>query len=70
MKICPIAIAAGCARCPLVTLCPLKSVLGDWRPPEPKPEAPPQPQTAAAPKDASQTASAKPPRKPGASRRR
>ncbi len=35
MKICPIALAVGCARCPLVTVCPLKRVAGDYRPKEP-----------------------------------
>jgi len=29
MKICPIAIVAGCAKCPVVSVCPLKSVIGD-----------------------------------------
>lgn len=44
MKSCPIALAVGCARCPLVTVCPLKRIAGDYRPKEtatpvvPKPE--------------------------------
>jgi hypothetical protein len=29
MTVCPIAIVAGCARCPAVRVCPLKNVLGD-----------------------------------------
>jgi hypothetical protein len=29
MTICPIAIVAGCKRCPAVSVCPLKTVLGD-----------------------------------------
>ena len=29
MTICPIAVVAGCAKCPAVSFCPLKSVLGD-----------------------------------------
>lgn len=34
MTLCPIAIAAGCKKCPAVSFCPLKSVIGDY----PKPE--------------------------------
>jgi hypothetical protein len=29
MTVCPIAIVAGCRKCPAFTICPLKSVLGD-----------------------------------------
>jgi hypothetical protein len=29
MTVCPIAIVAGCAKCPAFKVCPLKSVLGD-----------------------------------------
>ena len=36
MTICPIAIVAGCRKCPAFGVCPLKTVLGD----QPK-EAPP-----------------------------
>jgi hypothetical protein len=32
MTICPIAIVAGCAKCPAFKICPLKSVLGDKPP--------------------------------------
>ena len=34
MTLCPIAIAAGCKKCPAFSVCPLKSVLGDHRPNE------------------------------------
>ena len=42
MVICPVAIAAGCKKCPVFSVCPLKSVIGDYKgageaPPE-KPE--------------------------------
>ncbi|EXI75841.1 MAG: hypothetical protein AW07_00769 [Candidatus Accumulibacter sp. SK-11] len=37
MTVCPIAIVAGCKRCPAVSICPLKTVLGD----APKPGATP-----------------------------
>ncbi len=29
MTICPIAIVAGCKKCPAFKICPLKTVLGD-----------------------------------------
>lgn len=29
MTLCPIAIVAGCAKCPAFKVCPLKSVIGD-----------------------------------------
>jgi hypothetical protein len=32
MTICPIALAIGCQKCPAVSVCPLKGVLGDHKP--------------------------------------
>lgn len=32
MTLCPIAIVAGCAKCPAVSVCPLKTVIGDAPP--------------------------------------
>lgn len=32
MTVCPIAIVAGCAKCPAFRICPLKGVLGDAPP--------------------------------------
>ena len=32
MTVCPIAIVAGCKKCPAFRICPLKSALGDYRP--------------------------------------
>ena len=29
MTLCPIAIVASCAKCPIVGVCPLKTVIGD-----------------------------------------
>lgn len=29
MTVCPIAIVAGCRKCPAFSVCPLKTVLGD-----------------------------------------
>lgn len=46
MTVCPIAIVAGCAKCPAFKLCPLKGVLGD----APTPAAPAGKKVAAAPK--------------------
>jgi hypothetical protein len=34
MTLCPIAIVAGCAKCPAVAVCPLKSVIGDYNKPD------------------------------------
>lgn len=32
MTLCPIAIVAGCKQCPAFKACPLKSVIGDYKP--------------------------------------
>ena len=40
MTLCPLAIVAGCQKCPIVALCPLKGIIGDYPKPE---EAPPPP---------------------------
>ena len=32
MTLCPIAIAVGCKKCPAFSVCPLKTVIGDYRP--------------------------------------
>jgi hypothetical protein len=32
MVICPIALAVGCKRCPVFSVCPVKSVIGDYKP--------------------------------------
>lgn len=29
MTVCPIAVVAGCKKCPAFLICPLKGVLGD-----------------------------------------
>lgn len=39
MTLCPIAIVAGCQKCPAVSVCPLKTVLGDAKPGDGKPPA-------------------------------
>ena len=35
MTLCPIAIIAGCKKCPAFSVCPLKSVIGDYKPDPP-----------------------------------
>ena len=30
MTICPIAIVAGCKKCPAFSVCPLKTVIGNY----------------------------------------
>ena len=37
MTLCPIALVATCSKCPVVGVCPLKEVVGDFVP-EAKPE--------------------------------
>jgi hypothetical protein len=32
MTLCPIAIVAGCKKCPAFSVCPLKGIIGDFRP--------------------------------------
>ena len=36
MTICPIAIAASCEKCPIVKVCPAKSIIGDYTNNEPE----------------------------------
>jgi len=32
MTLCPIAIVASCKQCPAFKICPLKQVIGDYKP--------------------------------------
>ena len=41
MTLCPIAIVAGCRKCPAFKACPLKGVIGDYKPEEAPPTQPP-----------------------------
>ena len=34
MTLCPIALAVGCKKCPAFSVCPLKGVIGDYKPDE------------------------------------
>ncbi len=31
MTVCPIALAVGCNKCPLVKICPAKEIFGDYK---------------------------------------
>lgn len=31
MTLCPIALTAGCRKCPAFSVCPLKGVIGDYK---------------------------------------
>jgi hypothetical protein len=42
MTICPIALIAGCPKCPAFKICPLKGALGSKPPAPPPPPARPQ----------------------------
>lgn len=41
MTLCPIAVVAGCKKCPAFSVCPLKSVIGDVPKPAPPAKAAP-----------------------------
>ena len=32
MTLCAIAIAVGCKKCPIFGICPVKSIIGDYKP--------------------------------------
>lgn len=53
MTLCPIAVVAGCQKCPVFKICPLKGMIGD-KPPAPevvqKPKAAARPRAAKAKK--------------------
>ena len=41
MTLCPIAIVAGCKKCPAFSVCPLKGVIGDYKPDDGAAKPPP-----------------------------
>ena len=45
MTLCPIAIAVGCQKCPALSVCPLKNVIGDKPDAAAKPAAKPEPKS-------------------------
>ena len=34
MTLCPVALMVGCKKCPAFSVCPLKSIIGDYKKPE------------------------------------
>jgi hypothetical protein len=32
MTLCPVALAIGCRKCPIVRVCPVKTLIGDYKP--------------------------------------
>ncbi len=34
MTLCPIAIVAGCKKCPIFKVCPMKGIIGDYKKPD------------------------------------
>ena len=32
MTLCPVALAIGCKKCPIVRMCPVKGIIGDYKP--------------------------------------
>jgi hypothetical protein len=32
MTLCPVALAVGCKKCPIFAVCPVKSIIGDYKP--------------------------------------
>ncbi len=40
MTLCPVAIAVGCKRCPVFSVCPVKGIIGDYK--EGKPDQSPK----------------------------
>lgn len=38
MTLCPVAIAIGCKKCPIFAVCPVKTIIGDYRPDQHPPE--------------------------------
>ena len=32
MTLCPIALVSGCVKCPMFSVCPLKTVIGNYSP--------------------------------------
>lgn len=37
MTLCLVAMAVGCKKCPIVSACPAKSIIGDYKPEPSKP---------------------------------
>lgn len=42
MTLCPVAIAIGCKKCPIFGICPVKGIIGDYKPEEQAKDTPKQ----------------------------
>ncbi len=42
MTLCPIALAVGCKKCFMFSVCPVKSVIGDYKPEQDNKAPPPK----------------------------
>jgi hypothetical protein len=42
MTLCPIALAITCKKCLVFSVCPLKAIVGDHKPPATPPASPPK----------------------------
>ena len=49
MVVCPVALAVGCVKCPIFKVCPVKSVIGDYKKPADVVVAKPAPSASARP---------------------
>jgi hypothetical protein len=38
MTLCPVAIAVGCKKCPIFSVCPAKGIIGDYVKEDPAPK--------------------------------
>ncbi|MDR3389144.1 MAG: hypothetical protein P4L92_19045 [Rudaea sp.] len=48
--LCPVALAVGCRKCPIFSICPVKGIIGDYRPDQAAPAAKGKPASAGAKK--------------------
>jgi hypothetical protein len=37
MTVCPVALAVGCRKCPIFSVCPVKGIIGDYKKEDDKP---------------------------------
>ena len=37
MTLCPVALAVGCTKCPVFSMCPVKGIIGDYKKDTPPP---------------------------------
>lgn len=52
MVLCPVAIAVGCRKCPVFSVCPAKGLIGDYKPDADATQPLPRPKKSAARKRA------------------